>query len=149
MVNTTVRSANGEFLSRNYLLRFQLLRRWLLVALTHQLVELVALGRESEAEVTAIGLLQYDRNDSNALDVLTEVDLLQLLTAGRAVVDDENAPEPVKVVKFDMFGQVDAGQDVILTLATEAGPADDTSGDWAGWENPRIVRIPSPRTYEE
>jgi hypothetical protein len=38
-----------------------------------------------------------------------------------------------------------AGQDVILTLATEAGPAGDTTADWAGWEKPRILRIPLPR----
>ena len=198
-------------------------------ALTHQLVELVADGREGEAEVTALRLLQYDRNDSTALDVLTEIDLLQLQATGGAVVDDETAPETVKVVKFDMPGQVDAaevlfihppasvkyrlelpespvelytrlamapeswawggdgatfvvlvqpvdgdenellrhhidseaqkhgwyevvialadyaGQEVILTLATESGPAGDTTGDWAGWERPRILRIPSPR----
>ncbi len=198
-------------------------------ALTHQLGELVADGRESEAEVIAIRLLQYDRNDSSALDVLTEVDLLELQAAGRTVVDDKNTPESVKVVKFDMPNQGDAedvlfvhppasvkyrlqlpespvelytrlamapeswawggdgatfvvlvqtvdgdekellrhhidseaqrdgwhevvislsdyaGQDVILTLATEAGPAGDTTGDWAGWEMPRILRMPSPR----
>lgn len=40
-------------------------------------------------------------------------------------------------------GQVDlaayAGQSITLTLATEAGPAGDSTGDWAGWETPRIV----------
>jgi hypothetical protein len=38
-----------------------------------------------------------------------------------------------------------AGQSIILTLSTESGPAGDTTGDWAGWEMPRIVRMPSPR----
>jgi hypothetical protein len=32
-----------------------------------------------------------------------------------------------------------AGQDVILTLVTEVGPAGDGTGDWAGWERPRIM----------
>ncbi len=38
-----------------------------------------------------------------------------------------------------------AGQSIILTLSTESGPAGDTTGDWSGWEMPRIVRMPSPR----
>ncbi len=33
-----------------------------------------------------------------------------------------------------------SGQEVILSLATEAGPAGDATGDWAGWETPRILR---------
>lgn len=31
------------------------------------------------------------------------------------------------------------GQNILLTLATEPGPAGDTTGDWAGWETPRII----------
>jgi hypothetical protein len=33
-----------------------------------------------------------------------------------------------------------AGQTVTFTLATEAGPAGDGTGDWAGWDSPRVVR---------
>lgn len=33
-----------------------------------------------------------------------------------------------------------AGQSVMITLSTEVGPAGDGTGDWAGWESPRIVR---------
>jgi 4-amino-4-deoxy-L-arabinose transferase-like glycosyltransferase len=33
-----------------------------------------------------------------------------------------------------------AGQTVTITLATEAGPAGDGTGDWAGWDSPRVVR---------
>jgi len=32
-----------------------------------------------------------------------------------------------------------SGQDVKITLATEVGPAGDGTGDWAGWERPRII----------
>ena len=32
-----------------------------------------------------------------------------------------------------------AGQSVVLTLASEAGPHGNTTGDWAGWEMPRII----------
>jgi hypothetical protein len=32
-----------------------------------------------------------------------------------------------------------SGQDVKITLATEVGPAGDGTGDWAGWERPRIM----------
>ncbi|HSM55273.1 MAG TPA: glycosyltransferase family 39 protein [Candidatus Sulfomarinibacteraceae bacterium] len=32
-----------------------------------------------------------------------------------------------------------AGQDIVLVLATENGPAGDGRGDWAGWERPRIL----------
>ncbi|HLF27208.1 MAG TPA: glycosyltransferase family 39 protein [Anaerolineae bacterium] len=32
-----------------------------------------------------------------------------------------------------------AGQAVTLTLVTDPGPAGDTTGDWAGWDTPRIV----------
>lgn len=32
-----------------------------------------------------------------------------------------------------------AGQSIIITLATETGPAGDATGDWAGWETPRII----------
>jgi len=34
-----------------------------------------------------------------------------------------------------------AGQSVALTLRTEVGPAGDGTGDWAGWESPRMVRL--------
>jgi len=33
-----------------------------------------------------------------------------------------------------------AGQTVTFTLSTESGPASDGTGDWAGWDSPRIVR---------
>jgi hypothetical protein len=33
-----------------------------------------------------------------------------------------------------------AGQTVTFTLATKAGPAGDGTGDWAGWDAPRIVQ---------
>jgi hypothetical protein len=33
-----------------------------------------------------------------------------------------------------------AGQRVTLTLRSDPGPAGDFSGDWAGWETPRIMR---------
>ena len=32
-----------------------------------------------------------------------------------------------------------AGQTITLTLETEPGPQGDTTGDWAGWESPRVV----------
>jgi mannosyltransferase len=32
-----------------------------------------------------------------------------------------------------------AGQSVTLSLITESGPAGDGTGDWAGWESPRIM----------
>ena len=32
-----------------------------------------------------------------------------------------------------------AGQRVRLTLRTESGPAGDVTGDWAGWERPRLI----------
>jgi hypothetical protein len=32
-----------------------------------------------------------------------------------------------------------AGQTITLTLVTDPGPAGDTTGDWAGWDSPRIV----------
>lgn len=33
-----------------------------------------------------------------------------------------------------------AGQQVTLTFTTEPGPSGDYTGDWAGWETPRIIR---------
>lgn len=33
-----------------------------------------------------------------------------------------------------------AGQALTISLATENGPAGDGTGDWAGWETPRLVR---------
>jgi len=33
-----------------------------------------------------------------------------------------------------------AGQAVTISLATENGPAGDGTGDWAGWETPRLLR---------
>jgi hypothetical protein len=35
-----------------------------------------------------------------------------------------------------------AGKSITLTLMTETGPAGDATGDWAGWETPRIVLQP-------
>ena len=32
-----------------------------------------------------------------------------------------------------------AGQTITLTLETDPGPKGDTTGDWAGWESPRVV----------
>jgi len=32
-----------------------------------------------------------------------------------------------------------AGQTITLTLETDPGPQGDTTGDWAGWESPRVV----------
>jgi hypothetical protein len=32
-----------------------------------------------------------------------------------------------------------AGQTITLTLTTENGPAGDGTGDWAGWETPRLL----------
>jgi len=37
-----------------------------------------------------------------------------------------------------------AGQTVTFTLSTETGPAGDGTGDWAGWDSPRIVRRVEP-----
>ena len=34
-----------------------------------------------------------------------------------------------------------AGQTVTLTLQTDPGPQGDTTGDWAGWDSPRIVYV--------
>ena len=34
-----------------------------------------------------------------------------------------------------------AGQTVTFTLRTESGPAGDGTGDWAGWDSPRVVRV--------
>lgn len=36
-----------------------------------------------------------------------------------------------------------AGQTVTLTLRTEAGTAGDATGDWAGWETPRLLWEPT------
>lgn len=35
-----------------------------------------------------------------------------------------------------------AGQTVTLTLTTKAGSAEDSTGDWAGWETPRLIWQP-------
>ena len=35
-----------------------------------------------------------------------------------------------------------AGQDVVITFATEPGPQGDLTGDWAGWGRPRLVWSP-------
>ena len=36
-------------------------------------------------------------------------------------------------------------QDVLITLSTEPGAADDSTGDWAGWASPRILwEMPNP-----
>jgi hypothetical protein len=32
-----------------------------------------------------------------------------------------------------------AGQTITLILETDPGPQGDTTGDWAGWETPRIT----------
>ena len=32
-----------------------------------------------------------------------------------------------------------SGETITITLATESGPDDDFTGDWAGWESPRII----------
>ncbi|HET7375810.1 MAG TPA: hypothetical protein VFK30_03820, partial [Anaerolineae bacterium] len=32
-----------------------------------------------------------------------------------------------------------AGQTITLTLMTDPGPGEDTTGDWAGWDSPRII----------
>ena len=37
-----------------------------------------------------------------------------------------------------------AGQTVTLTLQTDPGPQGDTTGDWAGWDSPRIVYALTP-----
>ena len=34
-----------------------------------------------------------------------------------------------------------AGQTVTFSLRTESGPAGDGTGDWAGWDSPRVVRV--------
>jgi hypothetical protein len=34
-----------------------------------------------------------------------------------------------------------AGQQVTLILTTEEGPAGDGTGDWAGWETPRLLYL--------
>jgi hypothetical protein len=36
-----------------------------------------------------------------------------------------------------------AGQSITLTLETDPGPNGDTTGDWAGWDSPRIVYAPA------
>lgn len=35
-----------------------------------------------------------------------------------------------------------AGQTISLTLLTDPGPGGDTTGDWAGWDSPRVVFSP-------
>src|SRR5690606_21134301 len=35
-----------------------------------------------------------------------------------------------------------AGRQITLTLATETGPAGDGTGDWAGWDEPRLLWTP-------
>ena len=50
--------------------------------------------------------------------------------------DDADRRWHAVTVPLDEF----AGQTVTFTLATEAGPAGDGTGDWAGWDAPRIVR---------
>ncbi|MFN2136362.1 MAG: glycosyltransferase family 39 protein [Candidatus Promineifilaceae bacterium] len=36
-----------------------------------------------------------------------------------------------------------ANQTVTITLGVDSGPAGDGTGDWAGWERPRLVRLPA------
>jgi hypothetical protein len=33
-------------------------------------------------------------------------------------------------------------QNIVLVLTTESGPAGDGTGDWAGWESPRLLWEP-------
>ena len=34
-----------------------------------------------------------------------------------------------------------AGQTVTFSLRAESGPAGHGTGDWAGWDSPRVVRV--------
>jgi hypothetical protein len=193
-------------------------------ALQDQLDVTLAAGRLPEAEQIAVRLLEYLPDNVQALDAVTEIDLLQLLDSSKAVIDELDSPEPVRVMQFTMPREGDprdvilvhppasvtyrltlpeghpvlhtrlalapeswywggdgvtfmvylrsaggaqvellrrhiandepshvwhivdiplheyAGQEVFLTFATQAGPAGDATGDWAGWETPRILR---------
>jgi hypothetical protein len=55
------------------------------------------------------------------------------------VANDESGHDwlPVQVSLADY-----AGKEITLTLATENGPVGDGTGDWAGWETPRLIWQP-------
>jgi hypothetical protein len=180
-------------------------------------------NRLDEARVAAKNLLVYDRKNQEALKLATVVDLLKLAENGKATINEQDSPEPVRRERFVMphngdWGEVllihppasvsyslilpddpvqfstrlalapetwtwggdgatfvvsvetdsgkiielfrhhlyndDSGRDwydvtiplekyrgqnVTLSLSTENGPVGDGTGDWAGWEYPRIV----------
>lgn len=50
-----------------------------------------------------------------------------------------NAPVDQKWHSYTISLAAYAGQTITLTLHTEAGPAADSTGDWAGWGLPRLV----------
>jgi hypothetical protein len=50
-----------------------------------------------------------------------------------------NAPEDRRWHPASVSLAPYAGQAITLTLETQVGPAGDATGDWAGWDDPRVV----------
>lgn len=183
----------------------------------------LASGNKAEAQEVALELIQYEPKHPEALALLTFKDLRQLIDRGKAILEENGAPEPIELRPFTMphngdwgdviflhppasasftielpeepvalrsrvaldplgwewggdgvtfvatieedeEGPMDvfrhhvpndesghdwhdvyvplnkyAGQRIVLTLKTEVGPAGDGTGDWAGWEIPRLL----------
>jgi hypothetical protein len=196
-----------------------------LAILSGKLSDPILMVQLNEALSMAAKLLKFDRKDELALEVLTAVNLGEILNNGAVVIKDEDVPEPVRFNRFTMPHNGDwglallihppasviytlklpeepvafhtrlalapeswpwggdgatfvlriqkvgeesvelfrrhignsvtdhdwhevevsladyAGQEVTLTLATETGPVGDGTGDWAGWETPRLIWI--------
>ncbi len=53
-----------------------------------------------------------------------------------------NLPENRRWHDVELSLAVYSGKQITLTLSTEAGPINDTIGDWAGWGTPRIMWQP-------
>jgi hypothetical protein len=182
-------------------------------------------GNVEVARLLANKLLTYNPKHSEALNILTAVNLSDMFNQGQAEIDLHQAPEPVSIQQFVMTHNGDAGeallvhppataafeltlpeepvifssrlalapaswvwggdgvtfvlrletaegqtaellrqhigntpadqtwhevsvsladyagQQVTLILTTEEGPAGDGTGDWAGWETPRLLYL--------
>jgi hypothetical protein len=70
-----------------------------------------------------------------ALNVTTEDG--ETVELWRMHVENEEAAHKWHEIQVSLLQL--AGQEITLTLATEAGPAGDGTGDWAGWETPRLM----------
>jgi hypothetical protein len=67
---------------------------------------------------------------------------VQLADGGRSTVFDQYVSNTLSDQDWhavDVSLAAYAGQTITLTLETDAGPNGDTTGDWAGWDSPRVV----------